>query len=321
VSTTVSRAPVVSVLMTAYNRAAFIDAAIESVLGQTFADFELVVVDDGSTDDTAARARAHASRDPRVRVEVNDRNLGDYPNRNRAAALARGRYLKYHDSDDVMYPHCLQVMVWALESAPEAAVALSRGAAWQGTGSPIRLTPRMAYQREFFGSRMFMCGPAGALFRAEAFRESGGFEDYGAASDYVFWLKLCARKPVVLAPADLFWYRVHPGQTLTAPESIRQYAKAAGRAWAALSAPECPLNTDERERARRHHAWDVAREAWASLRGGNAGLAVYRLRHGGPSVGEWLRYLRPARRDRFAGTPGREQVEEVEKWTKEVISK
>lgn len=302
-STAGGGAPAVSVLMTAYNRAAFIDAAIESVLGQTFTDFELIVVDDRSTDDTVARARAHAARDPRIRVEVNDRNLGDYPNRNRAALLARGRYLKYHDSDDVMYPHCLQAMVWALEAAPEAAVALSRGMAWQGTAAPMRLTPRMTYQREFFGSRMFMCGPGGALIRAEAFRESGGFEDHGAASDYVFWLTLCARQPVVLAPADLFWYRVHDGQSLTAPEASRQYARAATRAWAALSAPECPLTPEERERARRHHACDVAREAWKSLRAGDFGLALYRLRHGGPSTGEWLRYLRPARRDRFAGTP------------------
>jgi hypothetical protein len=296
-------APAVSVLMTAYNRAAYIDAAIESVLAQTFTDFELVVVDDGSTDDTVARARVHAARDARVRVEVNARNLGDYPNRNHAASLARGRYLKYHDSDDVMYPHCLQVMVWALESAPAAAVALSRGAFWSGAASPVLLTPRMAYQREFLGSRMFNSGPGGALFRTEAFRASGGFEDVGAPSDYVFWLKLCARQPVVLAPADLFWYREHSGQSLTSPLSARQYARAAARAWAALAAADCPLDPHERHMARRNHAYDVMRAAAAALRRGEFGVALEWLRHGGPAPHEWFSYLRPSRRDQFAGMP------------------
>ena len=74
----------------------------------------VIVVDDCSSDDTVERARRAAAADPRVRVVVNERNLGDYPNRNRAAALARGRFLKYHDSDDVMYPHCLSTMMTAL---------------------------------------------------------------------------------------------------------------------------------------------------------------------------------------------------------------
>src|SRR5262249_14421824 len=99
--------PIVSVLMTAYNRASFIAPAIESVLAQTFADFELVIVDDCSTDDTPDIARRYARLDSRVRVLINERNLGDYGNRNHAAALGRGQFLKFHDSDDMMYPHCL----------------------------------------------------------------------------------------------------------------------------------------------------------------------------------------------------------------------
>src|SRR5207245_7643788 len=83
-------APTVSVLMTAYNREQYIASSIESVLVQTFDDLELVIVDDGSTDGTVEIARHFARQDPRVRVDVNDRNLGDYANRNRAAALARG---------------------------------------------------------------------------------------------------------------------------------------------------------------------------------------------------------------------------------------
>ena len=74
--------PLVSVLMTAYNRERYIAAALDSVLAQSFGDFELLVVDDCSTDATAAIARAYERRDSRVRVVVNERNLGQFGNRN-----------------------------------------------------------------------------------------------------------------------------------------------------------------------------------------------------------------------------------------------
>ena len=81
--------PAVSVLMTSYNREALIAEAIDSVLAQAFGDFELIVSDDGSQDRTVCIAEEYARRDPRVRVSVNARNLGDYSNRREAALLAR----------------------------------------------------------------------------------------------------------------------------------------------------------------------------------------------------------------------------------------
>src|ERR1035441_10654803 len=95
--------PLVSVLITAYQREQYIAAAIESVLAQTFDDFELIIVDDGSVDRTLEIARQHTTS-PRVQVHVNPANLGDYANRNRAAALARGRFLKFLDAADFMSP-------------------------------------------------------------------------------------------------------------------------------------------------------------------------------------------------------------------------
>lgn len=296
-------APTVSVLMTAFNRGRYIDQAIESVLAQSYRDFELVIVDDHSTDDTVTRALVHAARDPRVRVEVNERNLGDYPNRNRAAALARGRLLKYHDSDDVMYPHCLETMVAALESAPSAGLALSCGLYWFGAPVPMLLTPRLAYQREFLGGRLFMCGPGGSLLRSEVFAQLGGFEDVGTPSDHIFWLKACARVPVVLTQADLFWYRTHDGQSLNHPRTMMERARAAGIVWRALQSPACPLTGAELRLARQNHVWDVVREVGRTLRAGRFSIAAYQVRHAGLSAGEWLRYLRPPRRHADAGTP------------------
>ncbi len=148
--------PAVSVLMTAYNRERYVGAAIESVLAQAFPDFELIVVDDASSDGTVEVARTYARIDPRVRVHVNGRNLGDYGNRNHAASLARGRFLKYHDSDDLMYPHCLATCVPLLGAERRAAFALSAGGYWPGGPCPMLSTPRMSYQREFLGHGLFM---------------------------------------------------------------------------------------------------------------------------------------------------------------------
>ena len=111
--------------MTAYNRASFIASSIESVLAQTFAGFELIIVDDCSTDGTLDIARQYERLDPRVRVVVNERNLGDYGNRNHAATFVSAPLFKYHDSDDLMYPHCLQVMVSMMDAEPRAGFAIN----------------------------------------------------------------------------------------------------------------------------------------------------------------------------------------------------
>jgi len=296
-------APLVSVLMTAYNRAPFIAASIQSVLAQTFTDFELLIVDDQSTDGTLDIAREYERSDCRIRVVVNERNLGDYGNRNRAAELARGSFLKYHDSDDLMYPHCLSVMVPMLRSEPLAGFGLSAGQLWPGGPCPMLLTPRMAYQREFLGEGLFMCGPAGALFRTGVFRDLGGFVDHGASSDHLFWMRACTKVNVLLLPADLFWYRMHESQEYQSSRAQRDYARVAGCVWRALDAPECPLTPEEREQAKRNRAFHLAKRTLQDLRRGRGGFAWARLRQSKMTAADWLRYLRPPARQNFAGTP------------------
>jgi glycosyltransferase involved in cell wall biosynthesis len=184
--------PAISVLLAVYNREPYIAASIDSVLAQTHTDFELIICDDGSTDATRAIVEKYAKRDARIRFAVNERNLGQFENRRYAASLARGVYLKYHDSDDVIYPHCLETMLRALDAEPRAAFALSGSHHWPGGPCPMLLTPRLSYEREFLGSGLFHLGPAAALFRADAFRELGGFPVAGVATDYQFCHEACA---------------------------------------------------------------------------------------------------------------------------------
>lgn len=295
--------PAISVVLTAYNREQYIGEAIESVLAQTFADFELIVCDDASTDGTVAVAEAYAARDPRIRIVRNAGNRGDYPNRNHAATFARGAYLKYHDSDDVMYPHCLAVMHGMLDAAPEAGFALSASGAWPGGPCPMLLTPEQAYQREYLGGGLFHLGPAAALFRTDVFRRLGGFPLVGCASDYVFWVRACRQVPVLLVPGDLFYWRVHPGQESSSAVDQMDKARASLDAWRALDGEDCPLRPADRILARRNWTWVVVRGVWRHLRAGRAALALAVWSHSGMTAADLARYLRRPRRTPDAGTP------------------
>lgn len=295
--------PRVSVLMTAYNREDYIAEAIESVLAQSVADLELIVSDDQSSDGTVAIVNDYARRDARVRLSINERNLGDYPNRRQAASLARGRFLKYHDSDDVMYRHCLQTMLELLEAEPRAAFALSSAGGWPGGPCPMLLTPRLAYEREFLGFGLFHQGPASALFRTEAFRELGGFPEVMHAGDYLFWLRACARVNLLLVPGDLFYYRVHAGQELAKPSNVAAFARAANEVWRMLNSEACPLTGEARELAKRNFAFSQARGVYRHARRGHFGSAATTFRLLGLGPGEWMAYLRPPRRSTAAGVP------------------
>jgi glycosyltransferase involved in cell wall biosynthesis len=301
--------PLVSVLLTSYNREAFIAESIESVIAQTLTDFELIVSDDRSRDSTVAIANAYARRDSRIRVCVNEHNLGDYGNRRHVASMARGRFLKYHDSDDVMYRHCLQAMAEPLEAEPRAAFALSASAYWPGGPCPMLLTPALAYAREYLGSGLFHLGPASAMFRSDVFRELGGFPVAGVASDYLFWLEACTKVNVLLVPGDLFYYRVHPGQEASSPNSDLQYAQSSGAAWTMLNSPSCPLGADARERAKRNFAYSQARGAFRQVKSRRFASAAAIVRYSRMGVIDWLRYLRPPHRTSGAGTPPLREVQ------------
>src|SRR5207247_958376 len=101
----------------------------------------------------------------------------------------------------------------------------------------------------------------------------------------------------------LFWYRVHESQEYHSARAKRDYARVAGLAWLALSAPGCPLTSEEREQAKRNRAFHLAKRTMQDVRRGKWRFAWDRLRQSNMTVSDWLRYLRPPRRQTFAGTP------------------
>lgn len=237
--------PTVSVLMTAYNREVFITQAIESVLASTFRDFELIIVDDCSKDQTVEKAKVYARQDSRIRVYSNQKNLGDYPNRNRAAELAQGRYLKYVDSDDIIYPHGLQVMVASMEVFPEAGLGLSHPAI-SSKPYPVQVKPIDAYREHFLGPGLLSNAPLSAIIQADAFRSVGGFSGIRQLGDMELWLKLAAHFPTVKMVRDLAWWRSHGKQEFAYDTEEYKTRLAFTISIAALESPDCPLAKEER---------------------------------------------------------------------------
>ena len=200
----------VSVLMTVYNREKYIAEAIESVLASTFRNFELIIVDDSSKDNSFAIAQTFACIDNRVRVYKNEKNLGDYPNRNIAASYATGKYLKYLDSDDKFYSFSLDYCVNIMEKNPLAAWGLL---SFIKEDEAILLTPIQSMRRHFFIKPFLTIGPDGSIYRKEFFDEIGGFSTiYGPANDYYTNIIAATQGNLILMTKDFFYYRIHEGQ-------------------------------------------------------------------------------------------------------------
>lgn len=208
-------APSVSVLMTSFNRERYIAEAIESVLASTFTDLELVVSDDRSKDRTVEIAQSYAAKDPRVKVFINEQNLGDYKNRNAAAQRATGKYIKYVDADDYIYPWGLQILVESMEAFPEAAWGLCSLEQDEHRPFPFQLSTAEAYRYNYFGPGIFHKAPLSSIIRREEFLAIGGFSGKQHLGDYEFWHLMALRYPVVLMPHGIVWHRVHDEQQST----------------------------------------------------------------------------------------------------------
>lgn len=208
--------PKVSVIIPAYNRARFVGAAVRSVLGQTLRDFELIVVDDGSDDGTAAVVEA--IRDPRIRLFRHAQNLGIAATQNFALGEARGEYVAFLDSDDVMAPRRLERQAAFLDAHPR--VSLVGGAyrfideAGRPFGRPVRFltAPEDVSVQMLFRVEVWK---GNAMGRAAILREYRFDERLRVADDYDLWLRMI-RDGFKLAnlPQVIGHYRRHPQQTI-----------------------------------------------------------------------------------------------------------
>ena len=215
--------PAVSVCIPTYRGAAYIERAIDSVLAQTFADFELLVVDDNSPDETASLVARYD--DPRVRYLRNTENLGPEGNWNRCLHEARGTYFKLLPQDDWLMPECLQEQVAVFEADGAQRIALvfcarrvvnTNGDDVLGRGYPGG--KRGAIRGSEVTARCIRFGtnligePGSVLFRYTLAQRVGLFD---ATNPYVidldYWFRLLAHGDAFYLPEALAAFRVSPG--------------------------------------------------------------------------------------------------------------
>ena len=236
----------VSVLMTAFNREQYIGEAIESVLASTYKNLELIIVDDCSTDNTVNIAKSFSKKDNRVQVYVNEKNLGDYPNRNCAASYANGTYIKYLDSDDTIYPWGLEAMMYCMLKYPDAGYGLMCHQIDFNNPLPSLLSPEDTYRKYFFYGSLLGMGPSGAIIKRSAFNKVTGFSGIPYIGDIEIWLRLSQKEKLVCMPGNLVWWREHEGQQIKQETKFKDFEKLKLLTYKNLLIDkDCPLNNSD----------------------------------------------------------------------------
>lgn len=210
--------PQVSIVLAAHDQARWLPATLASVRAQTFADWELALVDDGSTDATPAIAAAAAAADPRIRHLPGPRRERAAA-RNRGVAATAGALVAFLDGDDLWHPAKLARQVAALDAAPDAALCytIARYVDEDDRPLPVRRPPRALAGSVF--PAVMRANPmilASVVVRRAAFDAAGGFDEALAplgCEDWDLWLRVTRTRPVTVVDDELTRYRRHPGNT------------------------------------------------------------------------------------------------------------
>ncbi|ASL26520.1 glycosyltransferase family 2 protein [Azotobacter chroococcum] len=205
--------PRVTVFIPVHNRQHYIASAVDSILAQTFEDFELLVVDDGSTDATLEVLSRY--RDPRLRVECNSRNLGIPATRNRGLDLARGEYIALLDSDDKAWPNRLARQVEVLDRHPELVQIGSACDFMDANGRRLRKVRRQPLDPdEVDASLAFYCALTNRtiMARTAILREYRYNEDFPRCQDYELHQRLSRTQRMANLGDVLVCGREHDGR-------------------------------------------------------------------------------------------------------------
>jgi glycosyltransferase involved in cell wall biosynthesis len=200
--------PRVSIVLPVHNGAAYLEQAISSIRSQTFRDFELICVDDGSTDETPEILARQARSDCRIRVITNRPNKGLPGALNTGFAAARGSLHCWTSDDNIARPQMLERLVAALDAHPEAAIAHANYSVIDAGGAVMGLQKVGPASEILLGNRI----GAAFLYRAEVTRTLGGYDEglFGV-EDYDFWLRAARSFRFVTLDEDLYLYRRHEG--------------------------------------------------------------------------------------------------------------
>jgi GT2 family glycosyltransferase len=218
-----SAAPTVSVVMPNHNGGAWLGEAVASVLDQTLADIELIVVDDGSTDGSPERLRAFADRDPRVRAVCLPK-VGVVAARNRALDEARGEFIACLDADDLALPTRLERQVRYLRANVDVGIVATRSQGIGRDGGHRGRPATSGLAAESVRLALERGNPivhSSVMARAELVRRLGGYRQaFDVAEDFDMWLRACEVADIEVLPDVLIKNRVSAG-SLTRRSALR----------------------------------------------------------------------------------------------------
>jgi len=204
--------PEVSVVIPTYNRTELVTEAIDSVLKQSYDDYEIVVVDDGSSDGTCDKLKEYGDK---IRV-VGQRRKGVSAARNRGVLESDGEYIAFLDSDDLFYKRKLEIQMELVSKTRDLCVCYTNEK-WMFNGVHKNQHARhKKYSGWIFERTLPLCiiSPSSALIRRRVFEESGGFdESFVVCEDYEYWMRLSLRYPFYFVDRPLVIKRGgHPDQ-------------------------------------------------------------------------------------------------------------
>jgi glycosyltransferase involved in cell wall biosynthesis len=205
--------PRVSILLTCYNHLAYLPAALDSIHAQTFTDYEVIAIDDGSTDGS----RDWLASQTDIKLVLNEKNLGTYGTLNKGLDLATGEFIAVLNDDDVWMPVKLAKQIAILDANPKVGLVHTEGEFIDGAGKVFEGEPLgfkfprfetgdilldLVYENKIIASA--------ALFRASSIKEIGGFnENYFGSGDWEMWFRIAERYDVGCVNEKLSQYRVH----------------------------------------------------------------------------------------------------------------
>lgn len=219
-------APRVTVCIPVYNRARYVTEAIDTVLAQRFDDFEVLVIDDGSVDDSVAMIRRFS--DPRIRLERNDHNRGIPFTRNRCLELARGEYVALLDSDDRMMPDRLARQVAFLDRHPDIATLGGWVTKFDDMGRNGRRLVRPCMPSQLPAWLLFRSAQANTtlMARTAIMREFGYRAEFPVSEDYDLLVRLSEKYRMANLPRTLTMMREHEGRITGSTRDISFETKA-----------------------------------------------------------------------------------------------
>jgi glycosyltransferase involved in cell wall biosynthesis len=265
--------------MTVFNTERYVSEAVQSVLGQTFGDFEFIIVNDGSTDRSPAVIREFEARDPRVRL-VSRPNTGIVAAANEGIGMARGRYLARMDSDDVCLPQRFETQVKYLDEHPECVLVGSRVTVVDPYGSPVFESGQKLTHEEIDAELLGSGGgwaivQPSAMMRTEAVRRVGAYRGrHNVSEDQDLFLRLAEVGRVANLPEPLLLYRRHYKSVMHTQWRQREEVKerivreAYQRRGLPMPADWKFDNWKPTPLAEQARAW-----GWAALRRGNVAIA------------------------------------------------